>query len=245
MGYKIDFIGLVCFLDRGETRLAFFPDGRNVDGELGGIAPHHARIVVPSAPPGQPQSVLDADWWQDQDDTEVRIFPIPEPVVLTISGLAGRGVNATQHDQRTPRLSDDNSLQVDEENAKTIVRLGISAGTLQALEFEGGVVSQLDVPDHDEKIVITATTADGTVRTLTLVPGTEIVLRNTSDDVTGGQDEHAHFRIYRQLAPNSLGVLSTPTLDLPNLPDLVSEHPDLRPEDGAFGGRNCSNVAAR
>lgn len=247
VGYKIDFIGLVCFVDRGEdTRLAFFPDGRNENGELGDIPRHDARIVVPSAPPGQPQSVLEADWWPDLDDTRVRIFPILESVQLEISGLDGSGVDATQHNRLTPPLSADNSLQVDERNARTIARLRIRAGTLGAFEFEDSLVSQLVVPDHDGEIRITATSrVDGTVRTILLRPGTEIVIRNTSDDLTGGQDEAAHFRIYAQLAPNSVGVLSVPDTDFDDLLKLDSQHPDLAANTGGFGGRNCSNVRAR
>jgi hypothetical protein len=242
-GYKIDFIGLVCFVDRGDTRLAYFPDGTNMPG----IPVHDARITVPSSTPGGEPSVLDADWggWLDHDDSRIRIFGVQESVDLEISGLDGSGVDALLHDQLTPPLSADNSLLVDEENAITIARLTIKAGTLAALEFEDSMVSQLTVP-HDREIKITATSrVDGTVRTIVLRPGTEIVIRNTSDDLTGGQDEAAHFRIYGQLAPNRVGVLSIPTTDFDALPDLHSDHPDLRPNLGGFGGRNCSNVRAR
>lgn len=240
-GFKIDFIGLVCFLDRGEARLAYFPDGRNENGQLGNIPAHHARIIVPSAPEGEPQSVLEADWWPDHDDTEVRTFPILEPVELEISGLDGRGVDATQQ-ALLPKLSIDDSLVVDERNANTIARLTIRAGRLSAFEFEGSAVSQLEIPDHDREIIIRATTRDGKVRTIVLRPGTEIVIRNSSEDLTGGADETAHFRIYRQLAPNSDGTLSVPDTDFEALQDLESEHPNLAVDVREFGGRNCSNM---
>jgi hypothetical protein len=233
MAYKIDFVGLVCFLNQGDTRLALLPDGRNPGG---GISPHNASVIIKSG------DFVSSDNWPDFDDSEVRTFAIDEPSVLSISGLAGQGVDATQHDQNTPRLSNDGSLVIDPDKAITIARLSIRAGTLQAFQLELGVVSQLEV-DHTGEVIITATW-DGGIRTLTLKEGAEIVLVNLSEDRTGGSDETAHFHIYKQLTPGQTGTVSTPNPDFTILAELHSDHPFMKPAFTEFPGRNCSNLAA-
>jgi hypothetical protein len=232
MAYKVDFVGLVCFFAQGDRRTALAPDGRDPGP---GVAPHRARLIIESA------QFMSATDWPSTDDGEIMTFAIDAPVVLSISGADGAGVNAAQHDELTPRLSSDRSLQVDLANAETIFRLTIGAGTLRAFQLELGVISQWEVTDHQGEVTITAG-----ARSLTVREGTEIVLANLSDDPTGGSatEEAAHFQIYKKLAPGQTGTVSQPDPDFDQLPELESSHPFMQPTVTEFPGRNCSNVAA-
>jgi hypothetical protein len=169
MTFQMDFVGLVCFVkerkDRKETgRLALLPDGRDPGG---GIEKHTARLVV-----RKDQVDLDqTDWWDHTETALTFVFPIEFPSDLAISGLEGAGVEAKEQDAFLPRLpaSSANGFAIDLNNARTIARLPIRAGTLQARQLElideqlgadvqhqGAIISSLQV-DHEGPIIITAT----------------------------------------------------------------------------------------
>src|SRR5258708_35623914 len=81
MPYKVQFVGLVCFLRDNGGRKGFLPDGRN-PGE--GIEPHYGSLVV------APDAVREVTGWSDEEDGKRGIFSLG-PCSISRPCAAGAG----------------------------------------------------------------------------------------------------------------------------------------------------------
>lgn len=270
MGVTVDFVGLVYFGrdgEQGERRVVLIPDGRTPDN---GIEPHIATINIATS------DLIDADWWPEgletrstaargrrsrskrgvvqaadfnAQQTPLLTFEIKDSSNLEISGVDGKGVDATQHDNHLPPLARQ-GLIVNRERAETIARMTIGSGTLKAMKLpfvdqngqqRGAVVTRLVTNGRGGPVTITAG-ANGAKKTIRVREGAEIVIANISPDMTGGTtQETAHFQIYKKLDPDHVGLLSDPVID-PALEVLVSNNPFLAPQLGNFPEEKCSNT---
>jgi hypothetical protein len=207
MPYKVQFVGLVCFLRERSARRVLLPDGRDPGN---GIEPHYASIVV------APDAVEDASGGT---------FRLP-PCRLSIEGADTEGVlDAVGHLLPELRAIDPN-FEIDPDRAGTIAQLHLRQGTLEAFRIPGGtaLISQLEVP-HDGSIHITAMPTDGSPdRTIRVAPGTEIAVTNTAgDDIYASEAEpHGHFRIYERLSVRPV-ILAAPVSG-PAVPASQSQH---------------------
>lgn len=233
MSYKVQFVGLVCFLREPGGRNVLLPDGRNPDN---GIDPHYASIVV------APDAVIESNGWEGDADAADGEFELP-PCSLVFDGMDVAGpLDTTNH--RLPDLKTINpQFQINPESAQTIARLHISQGTLASYRIPGGkaAISQLDVP-YDDVIHITVTPQDGSPqRSIVLQAGTEIALTNTA---RGGYAnfvrDNGHFHIYEKLSAQTV-TLSDPG-DVDGLTDSTSQQAVFR-EAGPIGlNTSCSNT---
>src|SRR5437879_6550333 len=124
MTYKVQFVGLVCFLRENGGRFVLLPDGRqpppNVDA-------HTASLIV------APGSVEDASGWNGDADAPNGRFTLP-PCALTVedADIAGT-LDTSAHDGLLPQLKRiDPNFTIDPETAKTIAKLHVRQGTLTA-----------------------------------------------------------------------------------------------------------------
>src|SRR6185436_13356574 len=175
MTFRVQFVGLVCFLREHGGRRVLLPDGRN-PGQ--GIDPHYASIIV------DPAAVEEATGWNGEV-TRPGTFPLP-PCSLSIEGASTTGTfDASLHQGVLPELrSIDSRFEIDPAQAQTIAQLQIKQGQLAAYKIPGGdaLISQLDVP-HDGSITITVTPNDSSAqRTVRVAPGTEIAVANIAGD---------------------------------------------------------------
>lgn len=236
MSYKVQFIGLVCFYRENGGRLALLPDGRQPDA---GIDPHHASIVV------HPDSIVNADGWDDVDRDEEGVFPLSSPCTVTIEDADAPGaLDVSGHDNKLPHLRQiDPNFEIDPDRAQTIARMRISRGTLKAYHVPDGraVVSELVVP-HDGDVTISVATQDGATRSIRVQAGTEIVIANMARGVYRGAVEHeGHFKIYEKLSVRPVS-LSDPTTVPEGLTELQTRNPLFRGQ-GAIGlYAACSNT---
>lgn len=232
MPYKVQFVGLVCFLRERGGRRALLPDGRN-PGD--GIDPHYASIVV------APNAVDDAAGWNG--DASNGTFRLP-PCAISIEGADVAGaLEAGEH--RLPELrAIDPNFEIDPETADTIAQLQLRQGTLKSFRVPGGdaLISQLDVP-HDGSIQIAVTPKDGSPqRTIRLAAGTEIAITNVAgDDIyTAEAEPHGHFRIYERLSVRPVS-LTTPT-STPAAPPSQSQHVLFMRQTPIGLSHECSNT---
>jgi hypothetical protein len=195
MPYKVQFVGLVCFLREPGGRHVLLPDGRTPDN---GVDPHYASIIVARG------AVQSSSGWEGDSDAAEGEFTLP-PCSLSFEGAdLGGPLDTSGHDGCLPELKELNgAFKIDPHSAQTIVRLHIGRGTLAAYQIPGGTaaISELEVP-HDNVIHITVTPQDGSAqRSIVLNAGTEIALANTA---RGGYatfvEENGHFRIYEKLS---------------------------------------------
>jgi hypothetical protein len=273
MGYTIDFVGIVYFdtnpRDKSSRRV-LLPNGMN-PGD--GIEPHVASInIATSRLVGDPQwgsptpkprrvdrsrtlayraalqplstSSSTATAVMEEAEVELQTFPITERSTITITGLDGKGVDATEHDGQLPRLMDQVPPVVVDAKADTIAKLTIRNGKLMARRLpavtgSGAIVSQLRV-DGDFGPITINVTDDKETRSITVLDGTEIVIANVSPDLTGGIDETGHFQIYRKLSPRNTTTLQQPVINA-QVRTLATDHPFLvDPFD--FPEEKCSNT---
>jgi hypothetical protein len=201
MAYKVQFVGLVCFLRENGGRHVLLPDGRDPGPD---IDPHFASIVV------APEAVEKAIGWEGDDNALRGWFALP-PCSLSIEGTDTTGtLDTSAHDGLLPELKRiDPNFEIDPDRAKTIATLHVRQGTLTAYAIPGGsaAMSQLDVP-FDGTIHVTVTPADGSAaRTLRLAPGTEIALANMARGGYAAADEQTnHFQIYKVLSTNPVSL---------------------------------------
>ncbi len=214
MPYKVQFVGLVCFLRDNGGRKVFLPDGRN-PGE--GIEPHYGSIVV------APDAVREVTGWSNEEEVKRGIFSL-DPCSISIQAADVPGTfDASLHDGLLPELRRiDPAFEIDPRTAQTIGRLDIRQGTLRAYRVPGGeaVISQLEVP-YDGAIEIFVTPRDGSAkRTIHIEAGTEIAVTNMA---LGGYDsvvaENGHFRIYEKLCSRPVRLTEPPAVaDVPPSP---------------------------
>lgn len=218
MPYKVQFVGLVCFVRDHGGRTAFLPDGRIPPA---GVEPHYGSIVV------APDSVTGAQGWPDQEGTSRGVYSF-DPSSISIEGADVAGsLDTSGHDGLLPELRRINpDFTIDPSVAQTIGRLAIRQGTLRAYRIPGGtsVISELEV-SHDGNTQITVTPDDGSaVRTIRLQPGTEIAITNMA---RGGYDriveENGHFQIYGKLSARRPIQLDEP-LTVANVAPSPSQH---------------------
>lgn len=238
MPYRVQFVGLVCFLRERGSRNVLLPDGRE-PGD--GIEPHDASISV------DPRAIEDAQGW-NAASVSSGDFVLDDPCSIVIDNAHVAGtLDTSAHDNRLPDLRGiDPAFAVDPATAQTIARLEIRQGTLGVYRIPGGtaLISQLDV-QHDGPIAITVTPAGGGPgRTIRLKPGTEIAITNTG---RGGykrlqtDDESSHFRIYRKLTMRTVDLTEPPTI-LGEAPPSPSTHRFFK-RIGAIGlSTSCSNT---
>jgi hypothetical protein len=214
MAYKVQFVGLVCFLRENGGRFVLLPDGRQPPA---GVDAHIATLIV------APGTIEDSNGWDADRDPANGRFELP-PCSLNIEGTDTVGtLIAGNHDGKLPQLKKiDPNFAIDPAIARTIARLHIRQGTLTAYAVPAGdaVMSELEVP-HDDSIHVTVTPDDGSpARTIRLAPETEIALTNTA---TGGyaapDQQNNHFRIYEMLSAQPV------TLTEPEIDDSLAESP--------------------
>lgn len=217
MGYKVQFVGLVCFLRENGGRHVLLPDGRD---PAPGIDPHFASIIV------APDSVEEAVGWEGDDDATHGRFALPPcSLVFDAADTAGT-LDTSAHDGLLPELKRiDPNFEIDAEAAQTIARLHVRQGTLTAYAIPGGTaaMSQLEVP-HDASISVTVTPADGSVeRSLRFAPGTEIALANMARGGYAALDEqNGHFKIYEVLSAQPVSLVEPESIAA--LPESPSSH---------------------
>lgn len=235
MPYKVQFVGLVCFLREQGGRQVLLPDGRE-PGD--GIEPHYASIRV-----GR-NSVLEASGWNGSADTERGTYQLP-PCWLRLDGVDADGaLDTTAHDNRLPQLKQiDANFEIDPEQAQTIARLRIRQGALGAYRIPGGTaaISQLDVP-HEGEIRVTVVPRDGSAeRTLRLQPGTEVMIANmAASGYTTAATYNNHFKIYEKLSRNAVS-LHEPS-SVPEVPPSTSQHPDFLRGEPIGLSIDCTNT---
>src|SRR5258708_37716312 len=89
MPYKVQFVGLVCFLRDNGGRKVFLPDGRN-PGE--GIEPHYGSVVV------APDAVREVTGWSNEEGVKRGIFSLA-PCSISIQAADVPGpLGASLHD---------------------------------------------------------------------------------------------------------------------------------------------------
>ncbi|HEX8172326.1 MAG TPA: hypothetical protein VF824_17465 [Thermoanaerobaculia bacterium] len=235
MPYKVQFVGLVCFLRESGGRRVLLPDGRDPGV---GIDPHYASIIV------APEAVEETAGWNGSVTTP-GVFPLP-PCWLAFEGLDSTGAfDGAAHYGVVPELrAIDPNFEIDPNTADTIAQLQIKRGTLSAYRIPGGdaLISQLDVP-HDGSISVTVTPRDGSApRTMRFAPGTEIALANIAgDDIyTSEAEPHGHFRIYERLSVRPVSL--TPPATLPSAPASQSQHRLFMRAEPIGLSYDCSNT---
>ena len=236
MPYKVQFVGLVCFLREHGGRRVLLPDGRN-PGE--GIDPHYASVIV------TPSAVEASTGWNG-DVKKPGTFPLP-PCWLSIEGADASGtLDASNHQGVLPELrAIDSKFEIKPEQAQTIAQLQIKQGTLAAYRIPGGdaLISQLDVP-HDGSITVTVTPRDGSPqRTIRFAPGTEIAVANMAGDDLYGPDvePQGHFRIYERLSVNDVTLDAPPAVAV-LAPRSQSQHPLFMGAAPITLSHECSNT---
>ncbi|HEY0158451.1 MAG TPA: hypothetical protein VGF28_14305 [Thermoanaerobaculia bacterium] len=246
MSYRINFVGLVNFFDRGtDGKLLLLPDGREPTLN---IAPHRASIVVLRSQVRRDLS----DWAAEPDDQLapflVDRYAISEKATISISGLepgeAAGTLDTTGWDGKVPLLRQiDETLEIVPENA--VVQIPVARGRLEAYSLgNGSTVGQLTVA-HEGAVMVTATSRESdVVRTLVLRDGAEIVISNISNPLAPARDpksEISHFRLYGQLDRHGRSErLETP--EKSKLDQIPSAHPYLaflRTTEGTFPAPEC------
>jgi hypothetical protein len=258
MPYKIDFVGLVHFLDKGnEGKLVLMPDGRHPDPPLK-VSPHYGSFFI------QNEDIIDkSDWWPPNNDPvldriQVTELRIAKPSRMTISGMEDGGnrgcwpfgskLDAKGH-KNLPRLENDRQLQIVPEWAETIAQMAIRQGTLESFLFGGKIhgsgVSRLTVAGQSGPIVILAHLDDGSgFKTLKVNDGTEIVLSNTSNLLVPHTDTDSHFRLYGKLDMYRRDETLKVKPPVPVLDPLPFNHRYLKhvlDELGTVPNGDCSN----
>jgi hypothetical protein len=217
MAYKVQFVGLVCFLRESGGRFVLLPDGRQPPPD---VDAHVASLIV------APGAVEEAAGWNGDADVANGSFTLP-PCSLTLEGADVAGtLDTSAHDEKLPKLKQiDPNFAIDTSTAKTIAKLHVRQGILTAYTVPCGeaVMSQLEVP-HDGSIHVSVTPDDGSPeRTIRFAAGTEIALTNTA---TGGyaapDQQNNHFKIYEVLSSQPVS-LTEPAADA-SLEESPSSH---------------------
>jgi hypothetical protein len=222
--YDVLFIGLICFL-KGD-REALMPDGRTPPD---GVAPHNPYIVV------DPSSITGRRGWETTDPQSIAfmergIFTLPKcRVEMTRATEVGK-LNASHHDKFVPKLIDsDPNVRVDPRTARTVVRIKIGSGTLEALrtptaepeDDDVAIITRLRV-EHGGPIVVTVHgEGEKDPRILELAAGTDIALANVAFPHST-VDTGDHFQIYGRLTVK--GEIGTPRRVAPRVPRLEPTH---------------------
>lgn len=233
MAYRVQFVGLACFVKAPGERYVMFPDGRNPGDD---IDPHHASIFVDA------EAVESTDGW-DQEAVARGEFPLG-PCSITIDGVTEAGaLDTVDHDDRLPQLCRlDPNFLIDRDQAETIATIEVRNGKLTGYRIPGGtaVISQLDV-EHDGSIDIEVTPRDGTpVRSIRLRAGTEIALANTGRAYDGEAEDNGHFRIYEKLSARAVSLAAPPTML--SVPPSPSRHLLFLSRIPAGLSSDCSNT---
>lgn len=250
MGYKTHFVGLAYFQEEpAGTERVLLPDGRNLDD----IPPHLFSISV------APDRVMASTGWGsdqiDKDKFHTQFWPPPSNVTMSGADAVGK-IDTSQQALRLPSLSAlGPNAKVDFKKAKCVGDFAFRQGTFTAFRrpkrplAEAALVSSLEL-EHKGDILITLTeradpsnpaAAEGTVRTITLKPDTEIVVVNASrnEPLTDGGRDHA--LIYLQLLAQPV-AFSLPQVDAAAVDELQSDHPFFIAPNAAFQGPGCSNM---
>jgi hypothetical protein len=195
MPYKVQFVGLVCFVHDSNMRWALLPDGTHPDG----VDPHYPSIMMAN------DSIEDATGWGGEGpDANGKITPPPGTLVLEGADVPGT-LDDSQQEEHLPHLKQiDERFQID--LARAVLRIPIRRGTLRVYTVPGGsaLITELLVA-HDGPITLTLTPADGTPpRTVRLKPGTEVLIGNMAArgiyDRTKSDRHLHHFQIYEKLS---------------------------------------------
>ncbi len=233
MTYRVQFVGLACFVKVPGERHVMLPDGRNPGDD---IEPHFASIFVDA------NAVESASGW-DQETVTSGEFPLA-PCSITIQGADNAGtLDTTEHDDRLPQLCRiDQNFVLDRDATQAIATMDVRNGKLTGYRIPGGdaVISQLDV-DHDGTIDIEVTSRDGSpARSIRLRAGTEIAVANTARDYADNAEENGHFRIYEKLSTTPV-TLNAPPAAL-TVPQSPSRHPYFLLRNPAGLSSDCSNT---
>lgn len=260
MPYKVQFVGLVCFVKYKGAVHALMPNGRHPPH---GITRHMAFIVVERSKINEYATRWPAGERVDQGAVLTRFwFP---PSQIDLDGIDTPGdLRTADQDARLPRLSlYPNHVRIDPYRAPAIGQVPIRRGHLAVYRRPGSeddgkaaLISELDVSDHHDEITVRVKPhCSPNTRTIVLEAGTEIVFINQSEPdgqfdiecgdvgVDEGGDENYdadnHFELYGQLAipPVELGAPGpTPR----GISESGSRHPIW---DGPIGVTpRCSNT---
>ncbi|MEO8380787.1 MAG: hypothetical protein ABI779_14075 [Acidobacteriota bacterium] len=195
--YRVQFVGLVCFVRRPGERYVLLPDGRNPGY---GIDPYFATIHI------APDDICDVSGWDHQTDISRGVFQLP-PCSLAIQGADEPGVlDTSRHDGHLPELRQiDPAFAIDPSRADTIAKLHIRRGTLTAYQVPGGtaIMSQLEFSNGGSIMIAVSPSDESAVRTITLRSGAEIAIANISTPryaraMANGTEEDS-FRVYERL----------------------------------------------
>lgn len=220
--FKIDFVGVVCLVNRDDSVIALIPDGRRAKPK------HVARIVV------DPESVRDgADTWgtREEDDIEGGEFLLP-PGPITLEGADVRGkLNTGNLATKLPRLSElAREFDVDPESRNVWSSVTIRQGELMAFRWPGSrdsstvsILTQLTVPHEGEfRISVGDRRRADRQPFLQLAAGTNVVIVNDSEAPTS---RNPHFHIYNLLDRQGRELLSKyPPSTPPGLDPLRTTH---------------------
>jgi hypothetical protein len=235
MAYKVQFVGLVCFLRENGGRFVLMPDGRQPPPD---VDAHVASLIV------APGAVEDAAGWNGDADVANGRFTL-SPCSITIEGADIAGdLDTSAHDGKLPQLKHiDPNFAINLATAKTIAKLHVLQGILTAYTVPCGdaVMSQLEVP-HDGSIHVSVTPDDGSPeKTIRFAPGTEIALTNTAAGGYAAPDQqNNNFKIYEVLSSQTVSLTEPETTaDLTESPSSHVIFQDIRPIGLNTG---CSNT---
>jgi hypothetical protein len=252
MSYNVLFVGLCCFTDAepGVIR-AFLPDGRIPPSQY--IPAHLASISV------RPDDVVAMDGWADGDvvssETETEFF-FP-PSVIDFSSANGTELSTGQlSDTLWSLTAIDRRFRLNPDG-QWIASVTFGSGELHIFFWPvvanyipgtAPALIQWPVPHpEDENVVVTLTArADGSMRTITLIPNTEIALVNTSrGEPPRGYDDQTHFQIYSVLSSDPVTLVAPPRLQ--KLVDVwksprAEEHPFFTSARAALSEGGCTGV---
>ena len=217
MAYKVQFVGLVCFLRENGGRFVLLPDGTQPPA---GVDAHFASLIV------APETVVSSSGWEGDSNAANGRFALP-PCSLVIEGTDVPGtLDTSDQDPALPqlkRIAPD--FAIDLTTAKTVARLHVNQGKLTAYAVPGGeaIMSQLDVP-YDGQIHVTVTPDDGSSqRTILFAPGTEIAVANmASGGYAAADQQNNHFQLYEVLSSNPVSL--TDPVSVASLEESPSSH---------------------
>lgn len=240
MAYNIVFLGIINFFELSPNgRLVLIPDGRTrtkraIDPK-DRITAHSASILVEEANVDSSRTT-----WPSQKQTfmgtPVLKFMISKRSDIAISGQEAGGTptfDDSDFDGRSIKLKD-RRLDIVRADALTIGEIELRQGTLHSRRLKNTATAVLRVPKHTGDVTVTSTARDGSGdRTITIKDGSELVIVNMSDSLSGSGLANSvadHFRIYALLDRKRriMGLAKSPNkdeIDSLGVGHLISPHP--------------------
>jgi len=240
MPYKVQFVGLVCFVHDSDMRWALLPDGRNPES----VDPHYPSIMVAR------DSIEEATGWNGESpDANGKFMPPAGTLVLEGADVPGP-LDDSQQNEQLPHLKRiDERFKIDLDRAEAVMRVPIRQGRLTANMVPGGsaLITELEV-QHDGPITLTFTPSDGSpARTMRLKPSTEVLIGNiAARGIYDGAEPNrhlGHFKIYEKLSdpPVALPELEPEPIATKAAPLSQSQHWYFMRQGPIGLDHSCSN----